>query len=1243
MPVRAQTTRLAAPVAVPVRQPAPRAPTPASTARALVGPPAVRLAATASFVPPGQVPAPVSLAIREPGMGDPLPPATQTALEHTLDISLEGVRVHTDDRAMAAADSLRARAFTYGLHVFLGPGERPTDIGLMAHEVAHVVQQRGAALIQTHGSVNGNRFEREAERTSQTAQQGGKAQVVERTEGAEVQTIPIISDAIDWIKDRVWGLLERYAPSLVPILRRGVLDWLKEKLSNALQSIIDVVARPVRGIGDVVSGVRLHFSNLVTWLREAGARIARNDCGPISEAADKIYQVFEGLTAPVVERVKHYAKVVKEFFHDLWERFGAPVWNLLRRIGGAIWEEIERIGCWIWEKTKPVRDWLSRAWRWLKNLIGIGEGEEGQNGILQWFQRKASAAWDWVMERIGPFKRPLLIIPGILVMLSPAGPIIAIGAAAAGILRGIQWIRQHMRSRNAAVQQQSFLRGTILPAILGAIDRVSGIVNSIAGRITGALRRAVNGINDLASAVSGIPILSFASGLINWLANGFRGLLEWATQGVQGVADWMQSGLQRVGGFARRFIDFLEEIQRLLRNFFRLAGATFRRIWHAIPKCIRDAFIDYLIPLILRNIPFFSELAATPEAWQQTRSEVTTLLVQVFVNFDLLGAMRTTFNLVVRILRIPLDLMGQLLDKASQAWDLVLARPMRFISNALKAILMGIGFFVRNFLSHLWAGVQGWLLNAVEQSGTGIRPPASWDFRGIFGFVMDILGISLDHVLDLLGRRVGRPVVDRIRTAINVLTGVWEWVKVAVQEGPAGLWRMVVERLSNLARMVLESAVGWVMTRIFAIISARLTAMAASAGLSSILEAIVAVYAAIRTAMEYARRIIQMLINVFDGIIQIAGGVLDPAARTLETAFRNAMPIVIGFLANYAGLGGIGGRIREIILDVRERVDNAILWLIDRALAAGRWLLDRLRAGIAAVAEWWRMRREFDVGEEHHAVYFSGREGQAELMVSSRPVTWDTFVNSLASYPSPAGVAAKAAALAAATTLRNTMRRPAASFVPPATKETEVTTQLNDLALALGVLLRLSPAGTNLYPGSGHDPRTRTVAELWNDILPAPITPAPIVGKTETPRDIEFRRVMARGQLLDRYPAARRPTAQAMIDFNLGRAIRSFNLAENENANSAAHTMKRHVLNGTGEIKDRRDLALRVLRDTPTTNNIWNARRLQIQHERSRLHSRRYCQRRSECRRMAGVTRADHRDYRQRQRDWGQRAGRTGR
>jgi hypothetical protein len=75
---------------------------------------------------------------------------------------------------------------------------------------------------------------------------------------------------------------------------------------------------------------------------------------------------------------------------------------------------------------------------------------------------------------------------------------------------------------------------------------------------------------------------------------------------------------------------------------------------------------------------------------------------------------------------------------------------------------------------------------------------------------------------------------------------------------------------------------------------------------------------------------------------------------------------------------------------------------------------------------------------------------------------------------------------------------------------------------------------------------------------------------------------MARGRLLDQYPANRRPTAQAMIDHNLGRVIKGFDLADNETA-PGAHTVRDHVLDGGGQIKDIRDLALRVLLNNPPT------------------------------------------------------------
>jgi hypothetical protein len=56
--------------------------------------------------------------------------------------------VHTDSEAAASAHALNARAYTVGQHIAFGHGhyQPHTPVGqyLIAHELAHTVQQRGA-------------------------------------------------------------------------------------------------------------------------------------------------------------------------------------------------------------------------------------------------------------------------------------------------------------------------------------------------------------------------------------------------------------------------------------------------------------------------------------------------------------------------------------------------------------------------------------------------------------------------------------------------------------------------------------------------------------------------------------------------------------------------------------------------------------------------------------------------------------------------------------------------------------------------------------------------------------------------------------------------------------------------------------------------------------------------------------------------------------------------------------------
>jgi hypothetical protein len=83
------------------------------------------------------------------GPGAPLPEPTRAHFEHRLGADLSAVRVHTDANAGRAARAEGAAAFAFGSDVVFAPGRYAPETAagkrLLAHELAHVVQQGGGA------------------------------------------------------------------------------------------------------------------------------------------------------------------------------------------------------------------------------------------------------------------------------------------------------------------------------------------------------------------------------------------------------------------------------------------------------------------------------------------------------------------------------------------------------------------------------------------------------------------------------------------------------------------------------------------------------------------------------------------------------------------------------------------------------------------------------------------------------------------------------------------------------------------------------------------------------------------------------------------------------------------------------------------------------------------------------------------------------------------------------------------
>jgi hypothetical protein len=113
------------------------------------------------------------------GAGQPLPSSSRAYFEPRFGRDLSDVRVHTDGQASEATNSITAQAFTHGKDIVFGTGlySPQTHQGqtLLAHELAHVVQQSGVDGIYDRQDKERRGLSSVPERP-QVSQQGGIVQ-----------------------------------------------------------------------------------------------------------------------------------------------------------------------------------------------------------------------------------------------------------------------------------------------------------------------------------------------------------------------------------------------------------------------------------------------------------------------------------------------------------------------------------------------------------------------------------------------------------------------------------------------------------------------------------------------------------------------------------------------------------------------------------------------------------------------------------------------------------------------------------------------------------------------------------------------------------------------------------------------------------------------------------------------------------------------------------------------------------
>lgn len=902
------------------------------------------------------------------------------------------------------------------------------------------------------------------------------------------------SAALEVGADLIWLAVEAVAPSALmelinQVREKGFLGYISEKIEEVTGSIFDGLEDQSGFIGTLVST----FARLAASASTILAGLAQGDCEPLFAALRSMRDAVTELATDAWVAISDFFRPIGEFFSNLWARFGAPVIEWLQQVAGEAWQFIQDMGNQIWAWVSPVvnaiRRLVSDAWGWIKAQLGLPDDEgNSQSGLIQWIQGKAQEAWDAIKTRLAPVIEPIQAVVARVQEILPLEAILNFRETLNGWLQQVAETARTMDTGEGGdvAENQDSLR-ELLPAILLSIQNFRTSLVDTGAWVADKVGSAVDTGKTFLTALASTPLVSGIASVFSWLSSGLDSIGSWARDTVQGLFTSLGNGLVYLSQFIEPVLNALRRIVEVVGDLLgRIPDFLLGPVWMLLPECIKNPIKNFFIEQILGRIPLFQQLVAAGDIWQRVQSTAIAILRQIFVDGDLFGAAWRFFREMLGLIGIPAQLLVQIVANAAQAFSDILMDPLGFLGNLLRAMWQGTSQFFGNILTHLFGGVTDWLFGQISEAG--LTPPDITSFRSVIGFVFDLLGLTLDNIWRILAEHVGQPMVDRLRAAVEFASGAFEFIQVAVTEGLPGLWRLIQERISDLWNMVLNSAVGWINTAIIQTASRWLLSLLDVTGIMPVINSLIAIYHAIESFAQYMVQMLEIVNSVVAGIGDIARGMLDTAANYLESVMAQSIPIVVGFLANQFGLGRLGERVRELVESIRERVNNALDSIVGAAVRAGRAFLDMLRAGAAAVRNWWESRKEFRDATGHaHELYFQSERG--ELIVASDPTPVAIFLQNLSIAPTDPQRAQKethkAEALRAhqeVQRIRQTLERSASGA-----DTTELRNQLNQkmdlLATHLTPLLGVGDT-------SGRLPNPLTLATLNDAPVTTPRTPA---------------------------------------------------------------------------------------------------------------------------------------------------------
>lgn len=562
------------------------------------------------------------------GGGSSMDNDTSSFMEERFGVDFSGVRIHTNSQAVQMSQELNAQAFTVGNDIYFNQGQYNTNTNsgkhLLAHELTHTVQQNGSNVKRLQKkSTNGTLIQRGVLGTIGRGISSAASTAWDYTGGAAIR---FGGRVIEWVEDRAEEIINSIAPGLLDFLRSSIWEPIRDMIANGLDAMTGGLFSRLQEEG--LSGILHEFVDGVMLTLQGAIADA---CRSFAQLADKIFNFLSALSSGALARLRSVFNRVSGFFSSIWSDYGKPAMEAIRHYAGAAWDWIVEKAQWVWDLIEPIRNAIERAWNWIKRMFNIAW--EGATSVWDWLVEKATQAWDWIKEAIEPIRVPLMIIGGILLMFTPLGPLVLIGAAAYGIYAAVQWVRANWNS-DVFVRFRNFLQQNILDPIQRGIQQLQTMVSNAMQWLSGIFQQLQAAFQSLVNAVTQSSIFTFLRGIVQTVFNMIQEISTWIVAQCARIARFVAEVAQSVWTFIRPIVALVAKLIILATNPWLIPIVMMAWYWRLLPDCFKPPIINFVLRVMIGVLRAMPNFAMFGETWVEVKTRIIQFLQQTLTTSD---------------------------------------------------------------------------------------------------------------------------------------------------------------------------------------------------------------------------------------------------------------------------------------------------------------------------------------------------------------------------------------------------------------------------------------------------------------------------------------------------------------------------------------------------------------------------------------------------------------------------------